>query len=235
MKKNLSFLDFSMVLDFIFPQFCLVCDENLQKQEEHLCWACISDLEFTENHYYTQNEITDLLVSHAEIQKAASFMIYKPGGVLQRMIYQLKYKENKEIGLWLGKQMALHMASWLNDIDLIVPTPIHNKRKALRGYNQSEVIAKGISAESGIQINTTDLIKKVHNTSQTNKTKLERIANVANVFELKRKHTLDNKNILLLDDVITTGSTTLSCISEILRGARPASISALFVASQNYT
>ncbi len=227
-------LEISSIFDIIFPQFCLVCEQNLEKQENFVCWRCLSDLEFAQNHFYTENEITELLVSDPPVYTAASFMIYRSGGVLQEMIHQLKYKQNKLIGTWLGIQLADNLKDWLSRIDLIIPVPIHAKRKAIRGYNQSEVIAESISVATGISMDAKSLTKTINNESQTHKTKIQRIANVENAYECKANHKLKGKNILLLDDVITTGSTTLACVQEIYKKAEPKSISALYVASQNY-
>ncbi len=227
--------DFSSVFDLVYPQYCISCDEVLERQEKHICWACLTDLEFTQNHYYSQNEITELLISEIPLRKAASFMIYKPDGILQQMIFQLKYRQNKDIGTWLGQWMALELGQWMADMDCIVPVPIHEKRKEIRGYNQSEVIAKGIANKISISVDTKSLLKKKNNSSQTRKTKLERLENVQDVYHLQKDHKLKAKNILLLDDVITTGSTTLACIQEIYNNTKPSSISVLYVASQNFT
>ncbi len=234
MRNFIPKFEFSSLFDIIFPQFCIVCEQNLEKHESFVCWKCLSDLEFAQNHFYTENEITELLVSDPPVYTAASFMIYRSGGVLQEMIHQLKYKQNKLIGTWLGIQMAENLKDWLSQIDLIIPVPIHAKRKAIRGYNQSEVIAESISMATGIGIDASSLTKKVNNESQTHKTKIQRIANVENAYECKANHKLEGKNLLLLDDVITTGSTTLACVHEIYQKTQPASISALYVASQNY-
>ncbi len=224
----------SSVLDIIFPNYCLVCDEILQNQENFVCWACISDLEFAQNHFYTQNELSDLVVSQFPIHKVASFMIFRPGGVLQKMLYQLKYQKNKEIGHWLGQQMGDHLSDWLAEIDVLIPVPIHTTRRKKRGYNQSEIIAEGIVECTRLALDSQSLTKIRHNESQTNKTKLERIENVKGAYALSPTHDLDGKNILLLDDVITTGSTTLACVEELYSKSKPSSVSLLYVASQNF-
>ena len=133
------------------------------------------------------------------------------------MIHALKYEENKEAGIYLGKQIAYEMESSLffNSIDYIIPVPLHPKKEKLRGYNQSLCIANGIKEILKIKIDSNSLQRKVNTESQTKKNKYSRWENVGQVFELINKNRLNNKHILLVDDVVTTGSTLESCIATL--------------------
>lgn len=225
---------YSSFLDMVFPKFCLVCDEILSQKEDQICWSCLVDLETTDNYKFAQNELTDLLANTYLIHKAASYYHFKKDGVLQKMIHDLKYNNNREIGSWLGQQIGVGLASWLEEFDMIIPVPIHKRRRVIRGYNQAEVIAQGLSKETSKPVETNAIKKKIHNDSQTNKSKLERLKNVSGVFEVQNSELIEGMNILLLDDIITTGSTILSCISEIYEKSRPRKVSVLIVASQEY-
>ena len=136
---------------------------------------------------------------------------------LQKMIHALKYKENKEAGIYLGKQIAYEIESspFFNSIDYIIPVPLHPKKEKLRGYNQSLCIAKGIKEILKIRIIHKNLQRKINTESQTKKNKYSRWENVGQVFELINKNRLNNKHILLVDDVVTTGSTLESCIATL--------------------
>ncbi len=199
-----------------------------------VCWDCVLDLETTNNFRFEKNEITDLLVSSYPIHRAASYYNFKKRGVLQEMIHALKYNKNKEIGLWIGRQMAEGLGDWLEHYEVIIPIPIHKRRVAVRGYNQAEVIAMGIGEITTIEVMARAVTKVVHNESQTHKNKLERIKNVKGVYQVSQPAALEGKNILLLDDIVTTGSTVLSCVEEIYNNSSPQSLSVLFVASQEY-
>ena len=133
------------------------------------------------------------------------------------MIHALKYEENKEVGIYLGEQIAYEIESsqFFNSIDYIIPVPLHPKKEKIRGYNQSLCIAKGIKEILKIKIDSKSLQRKVNTESQTKKNKYSRWKNVDQVFELIDKNRLSNKHILLVDDVVTTGSTLESCISTL--------------------
>ena len=133
------------------------------------------------------------------------------------MIHALKYEENKEVGIYLGEQIAYEIESsqFFNSIDYIIPVPLHPKKEKIRGYNQSLCIAKGIKEILKIKIDSKSLQRKVNTESQTKKNKYSRWENVGQVFELIDKNRLSNKHILLVDDVVTTGSTLESCIETL--------------------
>ncbi len=129
--------------------------------------------------------------------------------MVQRLIHQLKYKGNYEIGVFLGKLCGskLKDSEYFNTADVIIPVPLHWKKVKKRGYNQSEMFAKGLSKIMGAELNTTVLSRKVHTETQTRKSRQERWKNVSDVFELSAPGQLTGKHILLVDDVITTGAT----------------------------
>lgn len=148
---------------------------------------------------------------------------------MRKVIHQLKYAGKKEIGRALGRIMANEMqeSNFFDGIDLIIPIPLHPKRLRERGYNQSEWIAKGISDITHLPILTTAVQRTKHIESQTHKTPFERWENVQNIFYCNSPEDLENKHILLVDDVLTTGSTATACMESLsnIKGIKQSFIS----------
>ena len=136
---------------------------------------------------------------------------------LQKMIHALKYEENQEVGIYLGKQIGYEIedCEFLKNIDYILPVPLHPKKEKLRGYNQSMCIAKGIQEILDIEVDTKTLTRTVDTESQTKKNKYSRWENVWEVFQIGNEGTSKHKHVLLIDDVVTTGSTLESCITTL--------------------
>jgi ComF family protein len=147
--------------------------------------------------------------------------LYNKGNAVQHLIHNFKYRGRKDIGLFLGEQLghAFLNSGKSEEIDIIVPVPLHPKKKKKRGFNQSEILAYGLSTVLDIEINTTVLFRSSHSSTQTRKSKYQRWKNVENIFSLTKPETLENKHILLVDDVITTGATLEACAVEVLKTA----------------
>ena len=152
------------------------------------------------------------------IVRATSLAYFTADGLLQHLLHQLKYKENKAVGLFLGRQLGydLRQLHWAKDIDMIVPVPLHPKKEVLRGYNQSELIAGGLGEILNITVNTSVLSRSRHTESQTQKTREQRIENMQDAFIVKNAEEYSSKHILLTDDVLTTGATLEACANALL-------------------
>lgn len=224
--KRISF--FSRLLNVIAPQHCFVCGTPLSISEEILCGVCNMHLPRTE--FATCPEDNEMVrmfwgrvydkekgINLAE--KATALFRFEPDSQVSRLIYQLKYNYHPEIGELLGKMTAMEQKEeFFQDIDIIVPIPLTPSRQRQRGYNQSLMIAKGVSKVTGIPI-AKDVIKRIaFHDSQTKKSWWERQTNVEGVFELVQPQAITGKHILVIDDVMTTGATILSCC-EALRQA----------------
>lgn len=138
---------------------------------------------------------------------------------VQHLLHALKYRNHPEIGIALGRIYGdeLRSVDLQNEIDLIIPVPLHSKRKRSRGYNQSEQFGIGLSEQLGIECSD-DIMKRVIRTeTQTRRTKLQRWMNVKEVFEIAQADRITNKRILLVDDVITTGATIEACGLELIK------------------
>lgn len=206
------------LLNLIYPDLCQACDTYLLQGEVVICTKCLFHLPKTNFHQQENNPVSMLFWGRVRIEYAASFYTFEKGSKYQKLIHKLKYHNRPEIGIELGKHLGyiLGKSEMYKSIDIIVPVPLHPKKRKLRGYNQSEMIVKGISESMQKPADMDSLIRQVHTESQTKKGRLERWENVDNVFQVKETEPLANKHILLVDDVVTTGSTLEACAQVLL-------------------
>ncbi len=200
-----------------FPYVCVGCGRKLFRHEEQLCRLCISKLPYSYYHKIKDNPVEKIFWGRVNIEKATSFLIYKKDGVVKNILHDFKYRNNKELAVAMGKLFAteLNKYSYFQDVDYIIPVPLHPRKLKKRGYNQSEYIAKGMYNILNVQI-LTDCIIKVENTmSQTKLSRYNRWLNVGKGFAVKTPEILKNKSILLVDDVVTTGATLEAMASTI--------------------
>lgn len=206
-------------LSLIFPRCCAGCQKVLLKQERSICMVCLANLPHTNYHHDVENPVSEKFIGAIDVKYAFSFLKFIKGGLTQRLIHQLKYEGNEDIGELLGKLygMALRNAHFHDKFDLILPVPLHKNKLRQRGYNQCDAIVRGLSESVGIEFNTSILVRKIENVSQTKtQGKLERRENVDGIFDVIDQSILGGKNILLVDDVLTTGATLESCAQPIL-------------------
>lgn len=136
----------------------------------------------------------------------------------QTLVHKLKYDGKKEIGIYLGKLLGnqLMESDLFRDADLLIPVPLHPAKLKKRGYNQSEIIASGMATVMKAELKADVLFRTIHTSSQTRKSRYERWENVKNIFEVRNRESLENKHIILIDDVITTGSTLIACAENLV-------------------
>jgi len=214
MKIN-PFDDF---INLLFPDLCILCGRALQKNEHQLCLSCLHDIPKTNYHLIEGNPIEKRFWGKVPIFRATSYFFFQKGSSFQKLLHILKYKGNKEIGELLGKYAAIDLLDSpdFTSIDFIIPVPLHPKKYKLRGYNQSEWISKGISEILNKPLDTTTLLRVRENPTQTKKTVFERFENTEGIFELSNTTLLAGKHVLLIDDVLTTGSTLEACARALL-------------------
>jgi ComF family protein len=159
----------------------------------------------------------ELFGEQIPIQRATAFFYYRKGSNYCHIIHELKYNNGKEIGKTMGRDIASEIpgSGFFNDIDVIIPSPIHRDRIRQRGYNQSEWIAKGIAEVTNIPVNNKAMTRKAYK-SQVNQSAFERWENVKDTFELHQPELFSGKHILIVDDVLTTGATITACASTFL-------------------
>jgi len=165
------------------------------------------------------NPVEQLFWGRCYIEKAAAFSYYSKGSRIRNLIHNLKYRGIKEIGYELGRIYGLSLKSsgFTSGINLIVPVPLHPGKRRIRGFNQSEIISEGISGVTGIPVETNALTRVVPSSTQTRRSRYERWTNVEGIFRVSAADIVSNRHILLVDDVITTGSTIESCVCELLK------------------
>lgn len=229
MEKNFFFL--KCLRDLIFPNICLHCHQTLNDSKESLCITCFSDLVFSDFAQVKGNIAYTRIFHFTDIYRGGCLLFFEKGNVAQSLIHELKYHGNQDIGIYLGKLIGenLFLEKDYKDVDQIIPVPLHPKKRKKRGYNQAEIIAKGIANNMGVDVAPNILIRKKHTETQTHKTAEERIENMKDVFAIKDANLLSKKHILVVDDVLTTGATLSNCI-EILKQHTSAKISFYCVA-----
>lgn len=204
----------SEVCDLFFPRRCVMCEERLDVDEWHVCKACLAELPRTEYHLCPEdNPMAQLFWGLVPVERATAWFFYAPGTRTSQIVYELKYHGQPDIGYTFGRVMSSEMkeSGFFDGIDLIVPVPLTPERQRQRGYNQSLLIAQGISRETGISI-AEHLVERLHfRESQTHLDRWERLKNVEKQFRADLPPELDGKHLLLVDDVTTTGATLIAC------------------------
>lgn len=225
-----------MINDFVsmlFPNYCLMCMESLEKGEEVICIHCKYDLPVTNYHVNKSTEILNKFWGKLPIKYAWAYLSFTKQGKVQRMLHKLKYSGHQEIGVLLGHWYGyeLKLAKLDKEFDSILPVPLHPAKLKKRGYNQSDTFAKGLSESMVLPWYQDVLQKGIANQTQTNKKRLERWQNVKDVYIIKNEMAVSGKRILLVDDVITTGSTLEACARTLLdNGCKEVSIATIATA-----
>ncbi len=209
---------FSDFISLIYPRVCLACGESLFKQEDCICSKCIYYLPKTNFHKEKENAVSQLFWGRVNIQTATAFYFFKKQSRVQNLLHQLKYKGQKEVGVKIGNLYGqeLKIDQKYNDVNLIIPVPLHPDKEKKRGYNQSEMFALGLSKSMDAPCDSKLLIRNHASETQTKKSKYERWENVNSIFEITDEARLKDKHILLVDDVITTGATIEACAQHLL-------------------
>jgi len=218
-KSNGSSLP-GILSDFVslfFPEYCLGCSEGLVKGEEILCTKCLAELPHTGYIDIEENPIKEKFIGRLPVQNAWAFLRFRKEGIVQHLLHQLKYNNQSEIGIRLGKLFGHELKEkGFSQFDLIVPLPLHASRKKNRGYNQSEKFAEGLSASLDIPVNSDCCVRLKNTQTQTRKNRSERWENVEFAFHVNERSVIENKRILLVDDVMTTHATLEACGRQLM-------------------
>lgn len=205
--------------DIAWPNLCLLCERPLLDGERHICLNCLYELPIIHDATYQANQSADRFLGKIEFIRAASGFRYNKDSSIQKALELLKYKGEKEIGSILSGMVArqLQANGFFEGIDALIPVPLHPKKQKKRGYNQSDWIARGIGEVTGIEVAHSLLGRAVHNSSQTTRNLWSRWENAQGLFELKDTRDWSGKHFLLVDDVLTSGSTLEACGQTLLR------------------
>lgn len=208
---------FNNLLSLFYPRLCVGCGDALQQNEEHLCLRCMMHLPETNFHKNHDNSLMNIFAGRVRVGEVASLLYYKKGNNVQHILHALKYKGQKELGSFLGEYYGHLLAQEprFQSVDCIIPIPLHPKKQRKRGYNQSEWIAKGLSAGMGKPYRT-DILTRAHFTeTQTRKSRFNRWENVKEVFVATEDNSVRGLHLLVCDDVLTTGATMEAAIQQL--------------------
>jgi ComF family protein len=221
----------SDLISLLYPELCCACGATLYRGEKILCTRCLVKMPKTNYHQYKDNPVEMVFWGRVQIERATSFMLFVKGGKYQHLLHQLKYKGRKDIGIHMGELFARDLIGSEDFLkpQFIIPVPLHPDKEKKRGYNQSQMVAQGLSNILQIPINNETLYRKTFTQTQTKKSRYERWENVEEVFGVQKPENIAGKHIFLVDDVLTTGATLEGC-SQILKQAADVKISILTLA-----
>lgn len=219
MNEVCSYLDDFFSL--FFPVLCPAYQKSLFKNESVICTDCIYHLPYTNFHLEKDNRVARQLWGRIPFGVSGSFLYFHKGSRVQSLLHQFKYNNKPEIGIKLGEMYGhiLHHTASYQDVDLIIPVPLHAGKLKIRGYNQSECFAKGLSNSMKIPLFSGVLKQTVSTSTQTKKSRFSRYENMKDIFEVTDPEAIAGKHVLLVDDVITTGATIEACSIKILEVA----------------
>ncbi|MDF2430708.1 MAG: hypothetical protein JWP44_339 [Mucilaginibacter sp.] len=210
------------LVDFVsllFPELCAACRESLVANEHLLCTDCRYNLPLTNFHLQADNIVARQFWGKIPLEGAYALYYFTKGGKIQNLIHQFKYKGSKQIGNLLGaiagEQLVTNNA--FKNVDVIIPVPLHKKRMQQRGYNQSACFAEGLSDKLNIPVEENNLVRTIATETQTHRSRFARFENMQEVFIIINPERLINKHVLLVDDIVTTGSTLEACGTQLLK------------------
>lgn len=212
--------------NLFFPKVCYACLNHLNDNEDTICTNCRHDLPVTNFHFDDNKALEKVLYGRAKIENGTALFRFEKKGLVQQLIHGLKYKGYENIGFVLGNWLGAELkdVTTYNDIDIVIPVPLHKKKLKKRGYNQVAKFGQQIAEALNANYKDDVLIKASNNKSQSTKKRLARWNNNEELFMLQNKTSIENKHILIVDDIITTGATLEACII-VLSQARNIKIS----------
>ena len=219
------------LLRLFAPRHCVVCGTCLGDGEEVLCLECNMGLPRTNYHCQADNPVERAFWGKMPLVRATSYFFYRKGSDYCRILYQLKYEGRQDVGEAIGRMMAAELArsGFFEGVDVLLPVPLHPAKVRRRGYNQSECIARGVSAVTGIPVDCVSVVRTKGTESQTRQLPFLRWDNVEGIFTLRDASAFRNRHVLIIDDVLTTGATTTAC-ADALEGVEGLRVSVLTLA-----
>lgn len=208
------------LLHLFFPHVCAGCGNDILNKESQLCIRCLSTLPETNFHSHNNNPVEKIFWGRLQLENATAHYYFTKESSMQRLMQQFKYKGNKELGLQLGRLMgeSLRQSNRFDLIDALIAIPLFPSKERKRGFNQAEILCEGIAEKMKIPILKNCIARLQHTQTQTKKGRTERWKNMKGKFTLLNESAIENKHILLIDDVVTTGATLEACGSELLCG-----------------
>ena len=216
----------------IFPNVCLACERELARSESHVCSFCTTNLTPTNFHLFNEaSQMDKLFWGRVAIYKTYAHLFFEKHKTTQRILFSLKYKNNPRLGVYFGHEIGRRLKEIpvFANADAFIPVPLHPKKQFIRGYNQSEALTKGICEILEPRMDIKTIVRTKHSDTQTRKSRFQRWDNVNEIFRVKST-ILNYKHIVLVDDVITTGSTIEAIAKTLLEKNPKLSISVVTLA-----
>jgi len=206
-------------LSLLFPRLCYACGNHLLRNEYLICTECYVVIPRTNYHLEKDNPVEQLFWGRCMVERAAAFSYFNKGSRIRNLIHNLKYKGITEVGYELGKiyGLSLNSSDFMKGIDMIIPVPLHPAKERIRGFNQSEIISRGIADATVLSVENKIVERISVSATQTKRSRYERWTNVEGIFSVRDPRMIEGKHVLLVDDVITTGSTIESCANELMK------------------
>jgi len=203
----------SNTLHIFYPHVCTGCGSDLVHHNNLLCFKCLAVLPQTNFAQHANNPIEKIFWGRIPLAAAHSEFYFSKESLIQQLIHQLKYKNNTDIGFYLGQILgtSLLASNRFTNIDALIPLPLFLDKERKRGYNQAAIICNGVSDVLNVPVINNNVTRLKHTDTQTKKGRTKRWENVSGSFTIKDKQALSGKNLLLIDDVITTGATLEAC------------------------
>lgn len=210
---------FKSIIDLFFPPVCASCQSFLVSNENVICTSCRHNMPLTNHHLNPENEAFKKFYGRISVEYASAMLFFHKKGIVQELIHNLKYKKQEEIGTVLGDWYAEDLKNSLiiKTVDEIIPVPLHRRKLKERGYNQVTLFGKALSDGFNINYNPNLLIRNRYSKPQSKKTFLNRSDGIDTIFDVIFTEKDHNKHFLLIDDVVTTGSTLEACSHALLK------------------
>ena len=206
------------LLNLFFPEVCRACCNHLSDNELLICTNCRHDLPLTNFHSDLDNAVHKMLYGRVQLEQATALLHFSKKGIVQQLMHNLKYRGHEEIGHllgeWLGEELKGLEA--YSNIDVVIPVPLHKQKLKLRGFNQVDKFGMAIAKALNAEFTDAVLIKTTHTKTQVFKDRLKRNSNNHTNFKIINGDLLENKHILIVDDIITTGATIEDCANRLL-------------------
>ena len=209
---------FSSFFRLLYPRACVVCGDVLVDGEPFLCSVCLSGLPLNDG---IDEEADEVLANDLGVGYLYWLFRYDRASDFHKLVYAIKYRSNRELGVWAGKMLGERMQDD-RGIDCVIPVPLHPEREKERGFNQAFMIGMGIASVLGVRVESGVLSRVVNTSSQTGLERGQRADNVAEAFELRDTVCVEGCHVLLVDDVVTSGATIRACMIELskIKGVR---------------
>jgi ComF family protein len=216
-----------------FPHICEGCGTDVLDDAHELCLYCLSQLPHTQFEKFSPNPMERMMEVRLPIRHAAALLYFTKESLVQQLMHRFKYKRDKELGIYLGKLLgqALRNAPHFQDVDFLIPLPLHPVKEKKRGFNQAALLCEGISQVLQKPVMKHAVTRTSFTESQTRKNRVERWQNMEGRFQLENATLIKGKHVLLVDDVVTTGATLEACGQAILESGAQLSLATLCYAS----